>query len=129
MNMAPMSVPKTITPAQAATQKTRRPATLQVVERVSRRTLANQEGDQPGKGDRGQSEGQRSPVRHSGEVDRQNERRDEHDGEDAAEVVDRIGRFVDMARDEPERHQQRDDGERQREQEDGAPPEVLQECT
>ena len=44
----------------------------------------------------------------------------------AAEVVDRLGRLVDVARHEPDRQDERDDRERQRDEEHRAPPEVLE---
>ena len=49
-----------------------------------------------------------------------------NDREDAAEVVDRLGRLVHVARHELHRHHERDHRERQREQEHRAPPEVLE---
>jgi hypothetical protein len=99
---------------------------LEVVERVRRATLSDEEGDQCGEGDRCQPERQRAHVRNGGEVDRQDERRDENDGQDSTQVVDRIRRFVDVARDEEQRHYQGDRGQRQRDQEDRAPPELLE---
>ena len=48
------------------------------------------------------------------------------DGQDAAEVVDGVGRLVHVGRDEPHGQHERHDGERQRDQEDRAPPEVLE---
>ena len=63
MNIAPISVPNTMMPAQAATQKTRRPATCEVVERVRRPALAEHERDAGGDGDRGEPEHQGALVR------------------------------------------------------------------
>ena len=40
--------------------------------------------------DRGEPEHERALVRHGREVDREDQRPDEHDGEDPAEVVDRV---------------------------------------
>ena len=57
---------------------------------------------------------------------REHERGDEHDRQDAAEVVDRVGRLVHVAGHEPKRHHERDDRQRQRDEEHRAPPEVLE---
>ena len=100
---------------------------VEIVERVLRPTLADVEGDQRGDGDCRQPEHECSLVRDGREVDRQDQRRNQHDREDAAEVVDWIGRLVDVARDEEEGQHERHRGERQRQQEDRPPPEVLQE--
>ena len=51
MNIAPISEPNTIRPAQAATQNVGRAADVQVVERVRRAALADEEGDQRRAGD------------------------------------------------------------------------------
>ena len=48
------------------------------------------------------------------------------DGQDAAEVVDRLGRLVDVAGHEADGHDQGDRGERQRDEEDRAPLEMLE---
>ena len=81
---------------------------LEVVERVLRPPLADQEGDRRGCGDREQAEREGALVGHRREVDPEDQRAHEHDREDAAEVVDRIGRLVHVARHEEQRHDQRD---------------------
>ena len=91
------------------------------------RRCAQQERDRARDRDRRQAEGQRALVRHGREVDREDERGDEHDGQDAAEVVDGIGRLVDVAR-----HEQRSPGPARRAasgsviEEHRAPPEMLE---
>ena len=92
MNIAPISEPKTMIPASAATQNVGRAATCEVVERVRSPALADVEGDQRGERDRAEHERERRPVRHGCEVDREDQRPDEHEREDAAEVVDGLGR-------------------------------------
>ena len=99
---------------------------LEVVERVRSPALADVEGDERDERDRAEHEGRRLAVRHGREVDREDQRADEHEREDAAEVVDRLRPLVHVRRDEEPGHQDRDDRERQREQEHRAPPEVLE---
>ena len=113
-------------PAQAATQNTRRPAMCRSYSGLRARALAQHEGDQPDERDDGQRQGQSSLVRHRREVDGEDQRPDEGDGEDAPEVVDALGRLVDVGRDEEPGHEHGDDGQRQRDEEDRAPPEVLE---
>ena len=48
-------------------------------------------------------------VGDGGEVDREDQRADEHHGEDAAGVVDRLGGLVHVGRDEPHREREPDD--------------------
>ena len=66
------------------------PGDVQVVQRVPRAALTDVEADQRGRGDRRQPDRQRPLVRDRGEVDREDQRRDQHDREDAAGVVDRL---------------------------------------
>ena len=114
-------------PAQAATQNVGRAAASQVVERVLRPPLPDEERDQGGR-----ETSERGPTISvvsfgtAREVDPEDQRADEHDREDAAEVVDRLGRLVHVARHEQHRHHERDRRERQRQQEDRSPPEVLE---
>ena len=100
---------------------------VEVVQRIPGAALPDEERD-PG-GDRDRSEPDRdSPlVRDRGEVDRDDEGADEDGRHDAAEVVDRIARLVDVTRDEHDRQYEGDGGERQSHEEHGAPPELLQE--
>ncbi len=65
-------------------------------------------------------------VRDGREVDRQDERPDQDRGQDAAEVVDRVGRLVHVSGHEPPRHEQGDERERQRDQEHRPPLELLE---
>ena len=105
MNIAPISEPNTIRPAQAATQNVGRAADVQVVERVRRAALPDEEGDQRRRGDRRTgSIDQRRLVRDRREVDPEDQRADEQDREHAAEVVDRLRRLVHVAGHELERH-------------------------
>ena len=96
MNIAPISVPKTMIPATAATQKVAPRCDLEVVQRGRGAALADDERHRGGERDRRQSERQRALARDRREVDREHERRDEQHREDAAEVVDRIGGLVDV---------------------------------
>ena len=113
-------------PAQRGHPERRPRRDLEVVERVRSPALADVEGDQRDERDRAEHERRCLPVRHGREVDREDQRADEHEREDAAEVVDRLGPLVHVRRDEEPGHQDRDDRERQREQEDRAPVEVLE---
>ena len=66
-------------------------------------------------------------VRDRREVDREDQRADEDDGEDAAEVVDRVARLVHVARARSSNAiDEGDDRERQRDEEHRAPPELLE---
>ena len=113
-------------PAHAATQNVRPAGDVEVVERVLRPALPDEEGDQRGERDDREADRQRALVRDGREVDRQDQRADEHDREDAAEVVDRLGSLVDVRRDEHPGHQDRTDRQRQREQEAEPHSEVLE---
>ncbi len=98
----------------------------EVVEWVSRPPLTHEERDRRRRSDQQQAYGERSLVRHRREVDPEYKCPHQHDGEDAAEVVDRIVRLVDVRRHEHERHHERHPDEGQRHEEHRAPPEVLQ---
>ena len=113
-------------PAQAATQKIRRPATCRSYSGTLARRCRMTNPISGGERDHAQAEGEVALVGHRGEVDGQDQRADQDDGQDAAEVVDRVGRLVDVARDQEPRQQQRDHRERQRDQEDRPPPELLE---
>ena len=63
---------------------------------------------------------------HGREVDRQDQRAHQDEREDAAEVVDRLGRLVHVRGHQPPGHHDRDHGQRQRDQEHRSPVEVLQ---
>ena len=126
MNIAPISEPKTIRPAQAATQKVGRAAVCEVVERVRGAPLPDVEADEGRARDDEQDDRQGGLVRDRREVDPEDERADQDDREDAAEIVDGLGRLVDVARHELDGHHERDHGERQGEQEHRSPPEVLE---
>ena len=79
-------------------------------------------------GDRDQAEAdrQRPLAGHRGEVDPQHQRGDQEDREDAAEVVDRLGRLVDVGGDVAPGHEEGEDRQRQGDQEDRAPVELLE---
>jgi hypothetical protein len=119
MNIDPISAPKTMMPAHAATQKIRRPA-------MSSSSLPEHEGDTGDDGDAGHDRHDLTRARYGREVDPDDERAHEEHGQDTAEVVDRLRALVHVRRHELPGEQQRDDGEGQREQEDRAPPEVLE---
>ena len=115
MNIAPISEPNTMIPAQAATQKIAAAGDVEVVERVRARVAGGARTRPPAASAMTpRPSDERALVGHRREVDRRMSAADEHDRQDAAEVVDRVGRLVDVARDEPERQHQRDDRERQR---------------
>ena len=89
--------PKTMIPAQAATQKIRRARVLEVVQRVRRAPLTKVEGAERRQCDGRQAEHERALVGHRGEVDREDQRSHENDRQDPAEVVDRVRRLVDVS--------------------------------
>ena len=113
-------------PAQAATQKMRREAMLRSYSGARARRCRSVERNQRDERDRRQSQRQRALVRNGREIDGQDERPDERHRQDAAEVVHRLGRLVDVTRHEDERHHERHADQRQRDQEDRSPPEVLE---
>ncbi len=104
------------------------PCHAQVVQREPGPALANHEGDPCRKGDDPQPGGDGSFARHRGEVDRQHERRHQQDRDDAAEVVDRVRRLVDVCGHVAVGHVQGNHGERQRHQEHGSPFEPREQC-
>ena len=63
MNIAPISEPKTMIPATAATQNTRREAIVEVVQRVRDAPLADDERDPGDDRDGEQAERERALVR------------------------------------------------------------------
>ena len=93
MNIAPISEPNTMIPAQAATQNVRPGGDVEVVERVGARAAgARRSATSATTAIASEHQRERALVRHRREVDRQDQRADEHEREDAAEVVDRLGR-------------------------------------
>ena len=100
MNIAPISEPKTMMPATAATQKVGRAATLRsysgFLARRCRKTNSTTAIDR----DDEQAHGELLVTGHGQEVDREDERPDEDHREDAAEVIHRLGRLVDVRGDE-----------------------------
>ena len=113
-------------PAQAATQKIRLLAIVEVVERVRGTPLLPDEGHPGCQRDHGQTQDEGALARHGREVDREHQAGHQQDREDAAEVVDRLGGLVDVGGDEHPGHHERDDRQGQRDEEDRAPPELLQ---
>jgi hypothetical protein len=101
---------------------------VEVVERVPRAALPEDEPDPGRDRDGEQPDRQGSLVRDRREVDPEDQRPDHDDRENAPEVVDRVRRLVDVARHEDDRHQQGDPHERKRDEEDRSPPELLQEA-
>ena len=100
---------------------------VEVVERVRSSSLTEVEKRERGDRDEREPDAQRALVRHRREVDREDQRADEHEREDSAEVVDRLGPFVHVSGHEAYSHDDRDDRERQGQEEHRAPPEVLEE--
>ena len=100
---------------------------VEVIERVSGTTLADHERDARGEDDRREPEDQGSRVRDGCEVDPQHERRDQHHGQEAAEVIDGIGPLVYVSGNVPEGEEQGHDGEGEGEEEHRAPPVMLEE--
>ena len=94
MYIAPMSEPKTMMPAHGRHPERRTGGYVEVVERVRGATLSDDERDAGRQRHDGERHHERSLVGHGREVDGQDERRDQDDGEDAAEVVDRFGALV-----------------------------------
>jgi hypothetical protein len=107
-------------PEDAATRN------AEVVERVRSAALSQVERDQRSKSDRPEPQRERALVRNGREVDRRDRRRDEHDGQQTAEVVDRVGCLVHVARHEQQRQDERYARQRQGDEKDGAPPEMLE---
>ena len=97
---APISEPKTMIPAHAATQNVRREATSRSYSGIRRPPLAEENATSAATAIAASTSVQRPLVRHGREVDREDQRADEDEREDAAEVVHRLGRLVDVARDE-----------------------------
>ena len=94
-------------PAQAATQKTRGPAMPRYVERALGATLADVESDQGSDRDRREPADKCPLAGNRREVDAEDCGRHEQYRQDPAEVVDRIGRLVDVTRDIAQRHEHR----------------------
>ena len=63
---------------------------VQVVQGILRTALAKEERTERGGRDHREAEHERSLIRDGYEVDREDERADQHDGENPAEIVDRI---------------------------------------
>ena len=102
---------------------------VEVVERVPRATLPDDEEE--GRDGCGPQQREREGllVRYRQEVDRDDQPADEHSRERAPHVVDRIRCLLDVARHEADRHRQRDDHERQRHEEHPLPADVLEQRT
>ena len=128
MNIAPISEPNTIKPAQAATQNGRPGGHVQVVERVLRPPLADEEGDQRGGRDDEQARAMRVvSFGTAREVDSQGSARPRarSTGTPPRWSTGSVA-LVHVAGHERDRHHERDHRERQGEQEHRAPPEVLE---
>ena len=126
MNIAPISDPKTMIPATAATQNVGRAAMSRSYSGILGPSLADDERDRRRDADDRQADHERRHVRDGREVDGKDQRSDQDGGQDAAEVVDRVGRLVDVRRHESPGHEEGDDRERQRDEEDRPPLEVLE---
>ena len=86
-------------PAQAATQKIRRPAMCRSYSGLRGAPLPQDERDQRGERDRRQAQRQRRPCPGTGaKLIARISAPTSSDGQDAAEVVDRLGRLVDVRR-------------------------------
>ena len=99
---------------------------VEVVQRVRGALLPQVEGDPGREGEHAEHDCRRFQARHGREVDPEDERPDQDDREDAAEVVHRLGRLVHVRGHELERHDEGDADERQRHEEHRAPPELLE---
>ena len=75
--------------------------------------------------DEREPDAQRALVRHRREVDREDQRADQHERKDSAEVVDRLGPLVHVCGDEAYSHHDRHHRKRKGQEEHGAPPEML----
>ena len=126
MNMAPISDPKTMMPAAGSHPEHAPRGDLEVVQRVGDTLLAQDERDTRDQRHDDQAEGEPSFARDRREVDGQDQPADHRGRQDPAEVVDLLGRLVDVGRHEPDGHDQRDDRQRQGDDEDRAPLEVLE---
>ena len=130
MNIAPISEPKTMIPAQAATQNTRRDAIVEVVQRVGDPSLADDERDAGDDRDDRQAEREGALVRDRREVDG---RGSAAPTSTADRMPPRLSTFsvvsLTWAGHEPDRHDERDGGQRQRDEEDRAPLEALEQET
>ena len=76
-----------------------------------------------------QAEGRRARAGQGGEIDRENEGGDHHDGEQPAEVVDRIRGLVDVRRHVALGEHERHDRQRERDDKHRLPIELGQEGT
>ena len=126
--IAPIKEPNTMMPAQAATQKMRPNAMSRSYSGIGCVLLPDDEAD-PGRDRHGQSPkttllsfGTRAKL--MAKINAADHERREH----TAEVVDRFGGLVHMARHEQDGEHERDAGEGQGHEEHRAPPEVLEEC-
>ena len=99
---------------------------LEVVERVGCAPLADDEERQHDDRQDEQADRERLHVGHRDEVERHDERADHDRGEDAAEVVHRLGRLVDVGGDVAPGHVEGEERERDRDEEDRAPGEELE---
>ena len=99
---------------------------VEVVEREPCPSLAEVEADECRERDGTQAERERALAGNRREVDAQHDAGDEHDRQDAAEVVDGVDAFVDVRRHQLDRQHQRDERQRNREQEHRPPPELAE---
>jgi len=98
----------------------------QVVERIRGAPLPHDERHPGCQDDHREGQHQLRTVGHRRKVDGEDQGADQHDRQQATEVVDRLGLFVDMGGHEPDAHHERNRHQWQRHEEHRAPPEVLE---
>ena len=113
-------------PARAATQKVARPAILRSKSGIRDAALAQHEGARRRQGDDSEDDRGLALAGFGRQVDRQHQRRHHRDREDAAEVVDRLGRLVDVGGDQLPGEEEGDRRQRRADDEDRAPLEPFQ---
>ena len=99
---------------------------VQVVQRAAGPQLAEGERDKAEHRDHGKAENEGGRVWHDREVDAQDQGSHHDHGQDAAEVVDRLGRLAHIGGDQDPRHNEPGSRDRQGDQEDRPPPEAMQ---
>ena len=121
MNIAPISEPKTMIPATAATQKTRREAMSRSYSGFATRRWRITNATPATIAMANRTSARRPSFGTGAKLMPRIDRPDEHRRQDPAQVVDLLGRLVDVRRHEADGHDQRDDGEWEGDEEDGAP--------
>ena len=121
MNIAPINEPKTMMPPTAATQKVGRAAILRSYSGFLARRCRITNSTRAMTAITSKPDNQGPHAGDGRKVDRQDERAYQHQREDAAEVIDRLGGLIDMRRQVSQRHEQRHHRYRQNHEEDRVP--------